>query len=252
MIYLIHTELGYIKEAIQWSSGGGPSAPFGYKVSAIDIERAQLPNINSIYVDLDNGNLNYSIYKNLRVDREVISADGESEVTIFGLPEDSCELLIGTELKRVDDGTFKYKTTQLGAVKIRLVGKYTSNTLSVEALDIESIKSLFKAKVKDIKKKVEEQGARTPLGIIDIDELSLSKILINLQRVEEPDFIIDWRMKDNSVVPHNKQQFIELGKAASTFIDLTQSRKNSLDSIIEKCKKLGELERIPLELGWPR
>lgn len=251
MIYLIHTELGYIKEAVQSSTEGGPSAPFGYRSSGLNIERSELPNINTVYVNTEGNSLDYSIYRNIRVDREVIAADGESETNVLGLPEEPCELMVGNQLIKVTNGEFKYKSSKIGSTSIRLVGKFTSNVLTVEALTMDSLREIFRLKVKEMKSKTEDQGAWTPLGIIDVDSSSLTKILINLQRVDEPNFTINWTMKDNSVVAHNKEQFIELSKAASNFTDLLQSRKNALCRIITKCNTLGQLERVPINIGWP-
>src|SRR3546814_18338394 len=64
-------------------------------------------------------------------------------------------------------------------------------------------------------------------------------------------FSIDWRMADDSVVTHSRDQMVSLGLSVGKHVDACQSRKNELDAVIAACTSLSELNALDITSGWP-
>jgi len=122
-----------------------------------------------------------------------------------------------------------------------------------ETATLDSKKARKKAEVKLERDKAEWAGVATPKGVVDSDPESQRKIngAVTMALIGGQDFSIDWRMKDDSIVSHNRDEMIALGQAVGQHTVDCQSRKNELDALIDAAQTEEELLAIDITSGWP-
>lgn len=118
---------------------------------------------------------------------------------------------------------------------------------------LESKKARVKAQLRLRRDLAEWAGVTTPEGMVDSDPDSQRKIsgTVTMAMLGGENFSIEWRMKDNSIVTLNAAQTIALGVAVGQHVAACQVNKNTIDSLIEACTTVEELQAVDLEEGWP-
>lgn len=122
-----------------------------------------------------------------------------------------------------------------------------------ETASLESKKARKGAEVKLKRDSVEWAGVTTAKGIVDSDPDSQRKIngAVTMALIQGDSFSIDWKMKDNSVVTHNRQEIMDMGLAVGQHVSACQARKNELDIQIDAAETEEQLNSIDIESGWP-
>lgn len=122
-----------------------------------------------------------------------------------------------------------------------------------ETATLDSKKARKKSELKLKHNAVEWGGIPTAFGIIDSDPDSQRKIsnaVLTAMSLKDS-FVIDWRVKDNSLIELNADEMIAIGIEVTQHISLCQKNKNLLDQRINSAINEEELNDIDLQIGWP-
>jgi hypothetical protein len=188
----------------------------------------------------------------IEVSSYFIASDGVSSSTISNLP-DPCWLRINNDLVEVNGGSYNVTSDSDTDIVIRLAGKFVSpSIIYIRARSFEALKGIKWEDVKKYKQSVLYGGCLTPLGRIDTTLESQNSITFYaLQAVQDPNFTIDWTMKDNSVVSMNSTEFVNVYQTLLNFKKDCQTRSEYFRAAIDNTTTLGQLEAINIYEGWP-
>lgn len=124
-------------------------------------------------------------------------------------------------------------------------------------LDLTNAKEVMIKAINTKKQSVESGGALTPLGVVDTDPISLTKLqgavtmgMLSLQNAQP--FEQMWTMQDNSNVLHDATQIIQAGMATAQHISNCHSIALSLKEAVRNATTIAELEAVDIEgASWP-
>lgn len=111
--------------------------------------------------------------------------------------------------------------------------------------------------VKAFRDRVTDEGCPTPLGVVQTDPESRLKIsgavqMAMLAQAASQPFEVAWTMMDNSVVPHDAAQTIELGLAVGKHVNKAFEAATALRARIDAAETLEALEAVNIfEAPWP-
>lgn len=254
MPYLIHTKYGHVKSVYKGIME--PPVESGFMVTEIsEADLAGLPPTIIVYVDPETHIAKVSEQIEIRVSRPFIINDGIDTVTIFDIPAGGCELSINNELFYTEEETktFTSNTSTVGALPVYAVGRYLSPTIYILSDSFENIKQEYIKRLKETNLQKQYGGMDTPLGRVQTNEVSISKILLNTQTALSvgESFSVDWKMEDNSIVTHSYADMINLSNSLQQFLNACQTRKNELEAQVLAAPDGDSLFSIDITEGWP-
>jgi len=254
MPYLIHTKYGHVKSVYRGIME--PSVEGGLMITEIsEADLAGLPPTILVYVDPETNSPKRSEQIDIRISRTFIINDGVDTVTIFDIPAGGCELNINNKLVYTEEETktFTSNLETIGELPIYAVGKYLSAPTYILSDSFDNIKKQYIKRLKETNLQKQYGGMDTPLGRVQTDEVSISKILLNSQTAIAvgESFTVDWKMEDNSIVTHTYTDMINLSNSLQQFLNSCQSRKNELESQVLAAPDGDTLFSIDITEGWP-
>lgn len=181
-----------------------------------------------------------------------IVSDGISSSTLSDLP-DPCWIRLNNTLVEVIGGNYQVTSNTSQDIVIKLAGKYRSdNIIYIKARPYEELQKTKWEDVKRVKTQTLFGGCYTPKGRVDTSADSQTTIsFYALQAVQDPDFTIDWTMKDNSIVTHNAVEFTALYQAVLDFKKNCQIRSEYFRDLINASTTIEQLNAINIYEGWP-
>lgn len=111
----------------------------------------------------------------------------------------------------------------------------------------------LRRRVKDLRDTTRDGGCMTSVGLVDTDINSRINIggSVTMASILGAEFGSQWRLSDNSMVALDAAGMTNLGLTVGAFVEACQVRKNDLDTLIDACTTVAELEAIDIEAGWP-
>lgn len=99
---------------------------------------------------------------------------------------------------------------------------------------------------------VEYGGTNTPLGFVQTDLASQSRIIqtYTFSTTSGENWQVGWTMSDNTTVKHTKQEFAELTKVVGQHISDTHSRAQALREFVYSRASVEEIEAIVVSELW--
>jgi len=142
-------------------------------------------------------------------------------------------------------------------------GPYTDGEfLLTSEYDLSKAQSIKYAEIKARRIELEEGGLQTSFGVADSDPDSQRKIsggvqmaMISLHNtlgpVAFPDGLeIVWRFQDNSTVPLDASQMIQMGVEVGKQVAQYQMVKNYFDAQVAAATTIADVETIDVQVNW--
>lgn len=158
----------------------------------------------------------------------------------------------------VDDPQFAISNPFYGWEKIADGAPQENEDVMVDGVwdNLPGAKARLRDTVNFIRDSLQTDLAPTPIGQVQIDEKSKTKIdglslMATLAKMHSEPFGVNFTRADNERIPVDADAMIALGKAVGQFVVEVHDHASDLKGAIEAATDIAELNAIDIHEGWP-